>query len=244
VTAREPVFPGDLLRIGQLYPSGGLCDDELQLMAPAGVQVHTTRLPFRKASLADDLRLADDIESHAGLLADAAVDILAFNCTAASAVIGADAINARILAATRIPSVTTIEAVIAALRAARLRRIALLTPYSKDVVRKEIDVLAANGVAVTTEGGRPFASPVEQGRLRPAVWFEWLRELSLDDADGLLISCAGVRLSPVLAELEQEIGRPVIASNQALLWMLLRRTNVEARSSGFGTLLAGVFDTA
>ena len=85
-------------RIGQLYPSGGLCDHEPQLMAPAGVQFLTTRLGFRKARIEDDRALVNGIENHARLLADAEVDLIAFNCTAASLVVGPDEINRRIRA--------------------------------------------------------------------------------------------------------------------------------------------------
>jgi len=90
-------------RIGQLYPSGGLCDYEPQVMAPEGVQFLTTRLGFRKAGLEDDAAVARDLEPHAKLLADAQVQLVAFNCTAASLVAGPDVINRRITDATGIP---------------------------------------------------------------------------------------------------------------------------------------------
>ena len=99
-------------RVGHLYPSGGLCDDEIQLMAPTGVQFLTTRLPFRATGVADDLALADDLELHAGLLADAAVNLIAFNCTAASMLLGPEPLRRRIAAETSLPVVTTIEAVV------------------------------------------------------------------------------------------------------------------------------------
>ena len=107
-------------RIGQLYPSGGLCDYEPQIMAPPGVQFLTTRLSFPKARLEDDAALVNEIDVHAQLVADAQVNLIALNCTAASMVVGPDAINRRIMAATGIRSTTTIEAVMAAIEAARL----------------------------------------------------------------------------------------------------------------------------
>ena len=69
---------GSRARIGQLYPSGGLCDHEIQRMAPAGVHFVTTRMPFRRAGLEDDAALARDVEFHAALLADALVDVKNF----------------------------------------------------------------------------------------------------------------------------------------------------------------------
>jgi maleate isomerase len=150
-------------RIGQLYPSGGLCDYEPQAMAPDGVQFVTTRLSFRKAGLEDNIQLVRDQETHARLVADAQVRLIAFNCTAASLISGPDAINRRIKAATGIPSTTTIEAVLAALAAARLRRFALLTPYQPEVVAAETAFFQARGYEVAAAAGVPCDDPITQG---------------------------------------------------------------------------------
>jgi maleate isomerase len=232
---------GDDARIGHLYPSGGLCDYEVQLMAPAGVQFVTTRMPFRASGLRDDLTLLDDLEMHSRLLADAEVELIAMNCTAATMLAGPESVNRRIRESTGIPSITTIEAVLAALAATRLQRIALLTPYVEEVVAAEVAFLTAQGFEVVARAGLPCATPVEQGTQSPGVWLELARGLQDSGADGLLISCAGIRLAPVLATVEQEFGRPVVASNQALLWYCLRTVGSPARPQGYGDLLAGAF---
>jgi maleate isomerase len=229
-------------RIGQLYPSGGLCDYEPQIMAPPGVQFVTTRLGFRHARLADDAALVDDIESHAALLADAKVELIALNCTAASMVVGPESINRRIRKATGIRSTTTIEAVMAALDAMDLRRFALLTPYVKEVVQAETAFFEANGCIVAAHAGIPCADPVAQGEIPPERWLELARTLRATACDGLLISCAGIQISPVLAAIEQDFGRPVVASNQALLWHCLRLLDLPDRPPGYGALLEGAFD--
>jgi maleate isomerase len=233
---------GWMARIGQLYPSGGLCDHETQLMAPAGVQFLTTRLQFRKARLEDDEALVHDLERHAQLLADAKVGLIAFNCTAASMAVGPEAINRRIGDATGIRSVTTIEAVLSALDAAGMRRFALLTPYLPEVVQAETVFFQARGYTVAAHAGIPCDDPVAQGSIPPERWRELARTLHDTDCDGLLISCAGIQLAPVLESIEQEFGRPVVASNQALVWLCLRTLGLPARSTGFGALLAGSFD--
>jgi len=233
---------GNLARIGQLYPSGGLVDYEPQLMAPAGVQFLTTRLPFRSASLESDRRLADALEEHVQLLADAQVDLIVFNCTAASLVIGPQVINARIHAATGIRSITTIEAVLAALAAVGAKRIALVTPYMAEVVAEEVAFLARFGFTVVAEKGRPCTNPIEQGELDPQGWIEIAASLNGCGADAMLLSCAGVQIAPVLPALERAFGGPVVTSNQALVWHALRTLNIKARPAEYGALLAGAFD--
>lgn len=226
-----------LVRIGHLYPSGGICDHEVQAMAPRGVRFHTTRLPFRRTGLEDDLRLFDQLEASAQLLTDAAVDLIVVNCTAATMLVGPDVINERIFRATGIRSTTTIEAVLAALRASGMRRLALMTPYPQEVVAAEVRFLASLGIEVVAADTMPCETPVEQGLIDPARWLELGTRLSSCDADGLLVSCAGAHVSPVLETLEQRWGRPVIASNQALVWHALNVLGQPRPVVGFGRLL-------
>lgn len=226
-----------LVRIGHLYPSGGICDHEVQAMAPRGVRFHTTRLPFRRTGLEDDLRLFDQLEASAQLLADAAVDLIVVNCTAATMLVGPNVINDRIYQTTGIRSTTTIEAVLAALQATGLRRLALMTPYPQEVVDAEVRFLASLGIEVVVADAMPCTTPVEQGLIDPARWLELGSRLSSCDADGLLVSCAGAHVSPVLAPLEQRWGRPVVASNQALVWHALNCLGLQRPVAGFGQLL-------
>jgi len=230
-----------LTRIGHLYPSGGLCEDEMPRMAPDGVRFHVTRMPFRGTSLHDDLALLQELEAHAQLVADARVDLIAVNCTAATLLAGAEAVNARVTRATGIRSVTTIEALLAALRAAGLQRLLLLAPYPAEVVAQEIACLQAHGHEVLAADGVACATPYEQGTLAPATWTGKARQLRGLPADGLLLSCAGVPVAGVIAEMEDILGRPVITSNQALLWHCLRTLGLRQPRRGFGALLEGRF---
>lgn len=234
---------GDRARLGQLYPSGGLCDYEMQLMAPSGVQVVTTRLPFAGTSVADDMGLVDDLEFHAALLADAEVDLIAFNCTAASMLVGAEAITSRITAKTGIPAVTTIEAVEQALLALDAKHIALVNPYPPEVEQREIAYLADRGFTVDATAGPACATPIEQATISPATWCRHVAELDTRGLDAVLVSCAGVRTAEIIVELEDACGLPVVTSNQALLRLSLLRMGLAPTSSGYGRLLAGLPDT-
>jgi maleate isomerase len=211
-------------------------------MAPPSVRFLTTRLPFRRTGLDDDLKLFDNLEQSAVLLADAAVDLIAVNCTAATMFVGAEVVNRRIKAATGIPSITTIEAVLAAMRACSIRRLALLTPYPSEVVKAEKQYFGDIGIKVMAQGGRPCATPIAQGEISPEFWLDAGKSLAQTQADGLLISCAGIQVSPVLDELELYWKRPVITSNQALVWYCLRTLGLPQRSTGYGSLLAGTYD--
>lgn len=229
-------------RIGQLYPSGGLCDFEPQRMAPPGVQFVTTRMTFRGTRLEDNLRLTHAVEQHAQLLADAKVDLIAFNCTAASLAAGPESICRRITEATGIPATTTIQAVLAALAAVRARRLALVTAYLPEVTAAEIRFLEGHGLEVTGWQAEECEYPLQQASVPPDRWREIALGLKDTPADALLISCAGIEIASVLQRIEDDFGRPVIASNQALVWHCLRLLGISDSIPGFGGLLRREFD--
>jgi maleate isomerase len=228
-------------RIGQLYPAGGLADSEPQTMAPEGVLFVTTRIGFAGVGLAHARGLVRDLETPARLLTDAAVQLILFNCTSASLDVGADVINRRIESATGLPATTTIEGVVDGLRATGARRLGLLTPYTPDVIEAETRFLAGEGFEVTAHSGEPCATPVEQGLLPPQRWIEWADGFRGKPIDALLVSCAGIRIAPALQTIEDRLGVPVIASNQAVVWQCLRKLGLPDRPQGFGALLAGKF---
>lgn len=226
-------------RVGHLYPSGGICDYEVQQMAPEGVQFLTTRLPFRRTGLAEDRALLESLDEAAALLADAEVDLIAFNCTAASMLIGPDVVRERVAAAAGgLLCLTTIEAVLDALISLRAERIALLNPYPREVEEAEVEYFRDRGFTVVARGGPECATPVEQGTIPPEEWVRLADDLDVSRADAVLLSCAGTQGAGAIEAIEARTGLPVVTSNQALLWLVLRSCRVEDPVPGYGRLLA------
>lgn len=59
----------------------------------------------------------------------------------------------------------------------------------------------------------------------------------LPDVNGVFISCTNFRTLKVLDRLEADLGKPVVSSNQATLWAVLRMLRIGLRISGYGILL-------
>lgn len=57
------------------------------------------------------------------------------------------------------------------------------------------------------------------------------------DADGVLIAGTGFRCVAILDALEKALKRPVLSANQVSLWNCLRLAGVQAKISGYGSLL-------
>jgi maleate cis-trans isomerase len=227
-------------RLGVLVPSGNtVAETELRAMLPEDVAMMTTRLALRGSSEPELLAMLTDLGSAAALVGHAEPDLIAFHCTAVSTFVPrlAGEIRNRITAATGRPAITTADALLAAFRALRTRRVLLVTPYFEPVHQREIDFLTANGLTVS--GGRCFGASTKMSQIRPEdIVAQVLAAASGVSADTCFISCSAIRSAGPIADLEALLGMPVLTSNQVLAWHALRTLGVQRRVLGFGQILA------
>lgn len=223
-----------------MVPSGNvIIEPQVKAMLPPGVALYATRLPLVGSSEAELLAMADDVEDAARLLAHARVGQIAFNCTAVST-FSKDmeaSITRRIGQASRLPVLATSQALVAALRTLGARRIVLLSPYVQAINDREVAFLEAAGFQVLGESGLGLSTNTEMAVLPPQTWIDLARRHRDDRADAYLISCTAIRSAEVIDDLERELGRPVVTSNQALVWHCLRTAGVADGVEGFGSLL-------
>lgn len=231
---------GARLRVGMLIPSGNvIIEPQVNAMLPPGVALYATRLPLRGSSEAELLAMAQNVEEAARLLAHANVGLVAFNCTAVSTyskAMEAD-IQRRIAAATGLPALMTSAAIAEGLKRLKVKKLVLLTPYLPEVNAREARFLEESGFEVLAEKGLGLNTNTEMALLEPDVWVEMARKNRTNDADAYLVSCTAVRSAEVIDVLEQELGRPVVTSNQAIAWHCLREGGIEDKVRGFGALL-------
>jgi maleate isomerase len=237
----EAIRFGWRLRIGMLLPSSNqVAEPEIPAMLPEGVSIHTTRLKLASGGRDELLAMTEKVEEGAGLLADAGADLIVFHCTAVSTFDPMMEVNLkhRIEAATGKPATATSEALTAAFRALEARRIVLVSPYGKAVNEREVAYFAHQGITVLSEtgldlkGGNAFAA-VEPGR-----WYRLAVANRHQDADAYFLSCTTIRSTPVITALERDLAKPVVTSNQAMVWHALRLGGVRDQLAGFGTLFA------
>jgi maleate isomerase len=232
---------GARLRAGIIIPSGNpIAEPEIQAMLPMGVSALVTRLPLRGSSEPELLNMLNGLDTASKLLADAGVDVIVFHCTAVSTFAPhlANDIRARISGATGIPSFATSDAVLAACEALNAKRLSLLTPYIEDVHKREIDFLHAAGKVVVADACLGINTNDAMARVSPDRLLKWASGITCttSDADLCFLSCTALRSAPVIAPLESLSGRPVITSNQAMTWYLLRSAGLSDVVAGFGDL--------
>jgi maleate isomerase len=232
---------GSRLRAGVLVPSGNsVAEPEIRAMLPPEVSMLVTRLALRGSSKPELMRMLDRLEAASELLADAQVDVIVFHCTAVSTFAPelADGIRQRIQSASGITCFTTADAITEALRRLNARRVSLLTPYIDEVHEREIAFLQANGFHVEGSACLGINTNTEMAGLSPEMILEWAKGNFSPHADACLLSCTAIRSAPVIAQLEQATGLPVLTSNQCMVWHLLRSNGLDIDVRNYGRLFA------
>jgi len=217
----------------------GVIESELRRFLPRdGVAVFTTRLPRLSDTSPSSLKLMEQsiAECAERLLPGRKLNALAFGCTSAAMVIGPAAVTAKIHAVREGVAVTDpVSASLKALASLGTRRVAVLTPYVDSVNVEVATYLTRNGLSIAECAS--FKQASEINRITEGDVYRAGVHLGRGDAEAVFISCTGLRCSSVIDQLEREINKPVVASNQALAWDLLRLAGIKDQVRGFGRLL-------
>ena len=230
-------------RIGLIIPSSNrMVEGEMVRHLSPGIVAHVARLRMTGAYHVPLDRLLDRVGDAAATLTDARCDVVAFHCTANSMSEGA-AGEARLLAALRSGgaprATTTASAIRHAFAALAARRIVLITPYSAKTTEEEAEFLHTAGFEVLHARGFALNGSDEYCATPPQFWRDRAIEAARPEADAYFVSCANISVFPVIEEIEEKLDRPVVTSNQAVIWHALSLLGVSDRSHCRGRL----FDT-
>lgn len=228
-------------RIGLIVPASNTAAEvQFQRHAPAGVGVHTTRLRMTGQWSRPLRELADDITRAAEALSDTSPGVIVFHCTANSMAEG-QAGESRILElvekASGCRALTTGLAVKEALAQLRLRKLVLISPYVKATNEHEIEFLGEAGYEVVHDLGLGLTGGGDEYlRITPRQWADLTVEHSRAEADGYFLSCTATSMIDAIEDVERRLDRPVVNSNQAVLWAALRRLEITEPIGGLGRL--------
>lgn len=234
-------------RFGILVPfTNSNLEPDMALLRPEGISLHYARMGGYDMDIIPDAAQmhnlgAADINEPLRLLMGVKPDVILYGCTSATLTHGPEfdrELAARIKAESGAATVTAAGALVHALTSLGVRRIGFASPY----------VPAINDLAVNFLGRMGFEtvqrSEVDgtldnhgQGALGPDEVFELGLKADHNDAEALVLSCTDMRSVEVLARLEAVVNKPVICSNQAMVFEALRLLQIHDSIRGFGLLL-------
>jgi len=207
---------------------------------PPSVSVHFARVTMTEVSDAGFARQDTDVFAQSQLLATANVEVILFCITAASFFMGLDydaRLKQRIETASGKPALIAAQTVIDALRVLDVRRIALATPFVPKGTDRGRQFLEANGFDVVAAVGLGYTDNFSIALINPETVRDLVRRTDTDAAEAIVIPGGNMPCLSVVEEMEAELGKPVVTTNQAGIWALLRHLGAVDHVAGAGRLL-------
>lgn len=220
---------GTLGKLGVAMPAGGYIavTDFHRWLCP-DIAISDYPVPLGAVSPAGLQAFADKVTEAMHLYRDYdPVDLAFLSCTSGSQVGGSgyDAYLCKTIreAANAREGYTTTTAVLKALRALGAKKLTICTPYPDDVNATEKAYFENEGFFIDGIFGMKTADPRDPkliGRISPEKIFRFAREHMQPGSDALFISCTGLTAMEIIADLEAELGVPVVTSNACAVWLI------------------------
>ncbi|MCG3267176.1 Asp/Glu racemase [Yoonia sp. I 8.24] len=212
-------------------------EQDFRRLFPSGeIALYVSRVASGTALTRDTItQMAVDLPQAVGLLPPAvAFDAIGYACTSGTTLIGAKNVAQMVAANAQTRAVCDpLSASIAALMALNTRAVGIVSPYVADVALPIQQAFVETGFAVPHS--LSFGEEIEQrvARIDPAS----IHAAALDvgqhaDVDAVFLSCTNLRTLDIITDLEAQLGKPVVSSNQALAWHMARSAGV-ALATGF-----------
>jgi maleate isomerase len=220
--AFEPSGPP---RVGLIALSTDLTSerDAAQLLPPAGIAMHTTRVAFENPTTPESLRRMQPLLADAARLILPGIPLAAiwYSCTAASAILGDAAVDEAVSAGRPgVPVVTPPAAAVDAFARLGVRRIAVLTPYLPETAEGLTRYFRARGLEVVAATSLGLEDDRDMARVAGASIRAAAASADRPEAEALFVSCTALPAVAQVAAIEEALGKPVVTSNQASLWAL------------------------
>jgi maleate cis-trans isomerase len=227
---------------GVLIPSTNTTVEIECRLLPASYQAHVGRLMTSTPGRTFSPSRNEDIDHQSRLLGTAKVELVILAQTSASLFADDydDVVTRRMNAGAGVPAVTSAQAVGRAVRALGARRIAVISPYSDEVNQRAGRYFAAkHGLEAVALEGFGATDSYAIGQLGPENARDAFARIDRPEIEVFVVPGGNFPTMTSIAGWEREFGKPVVTTNQASFWAMLRALG-GGRVPGFGRLLEEV----
>ena len=228
---------------GVLIPSTNTTVEIESRLLPTSYQAHFGRLMTSTPGQTFSPSRDEDIDYQSRLLGTAKVSLVILAQTSAS--LFADdydeVVTRRMSEGAGVPAITSARAVGRAVRALGGRRIAIVSPYSDAVNERAARYFASkHGLETVALEGFGATDSYAIGQLGPENARDAFARIDSPEIEVFVVPGGNFPTITSIAAWEQEFNKPVVTTNQASLWAMLRAFNTGDRIPTFGRLLADV----
>lgn len=236
------------LKIGVLVPyTNTNLEPDMVLMRPEGCSLHFERLGDYDIDAipgADQMaRLgASDVTETLRLISGVRPKAVLYGCTSATLTHGTGFdrdLAERIKARSGAVSLTAAGSVVAAIRALGVTKIGFSSPYVGEINDQAVAFLADAGIETVARAdiGRELGN-YGQGELTPEEVFDLAMRVHLPGVEAIVLSCTDMRSVEAVERIEAATGKPVVTSNQAMVFALCRALGLPRPNGAPGRLFA------
>ena len=229
-------------RFGVLIPSTNTTVERECRLLPPTYQAHVGRLKSSGTGSFMPSR-DEDIDYQSHLLGTAKVELMILAQTSASLFADDydDVVTKRMSTGAGAPAITSAQAVGHAVRALGARRIGIVSPYSEAVNARAAHYFKTkHGLDTVTLEGFGATDSYAIGELGPENARDAFARIDRPEIEVFVVPGGNFPTMSSIAAWEKEFKKPVVTTNQASIWAMLRALNAADRLPAFGRLLADV----
>ena len=171
------------------------------------------------------------------ILPNEKLDCVVYGCTSGTVAAGYENIKNKINKAKPEAKVTTPStAALNALKKMNIKKISSFTPYSKILNDDVINYFKKENFTVTSNSYFDITNDLDIGKVDQDYLYETLSNMDLGNADALFVSCTALPALSIIDKLEKKLKKPVLSSNQVLIWDTLQSIGKNQSIKGLGKL--------
>ena len=227
---------------------GGVAEGDFPRMIPDGVALYFQKFPMHnpkgRVTCVEDLKQPVNVFADAAeLLSRVRPDAMTLNGTGLS-FCGGYGYDKMIIEKMKekngnIPTTTSSTSVVNAVNKMGIRKVSLAMPYLEDVAKTALKFFTDNGLQILKYKWLGLPTEVKRmGDVSKEEVYHLARDVDDTHSEAVIISCVELNAIDVIQPLECDLQKPVITSNQATIWNLLRMAGVNEKIQGFGQLLS------
>lgn len=224
-------------KLGLIVPSWNtVMEYETQRMAGNGTSVHSQRISHTADTEENIIWMGTQVPAAARLLAHAQVGVICYGCTVGGFIKGPgydQQISEEIRSATGVTGTTTVVGVMDALRVFGVKRLCVASPYEPWLNERLRDFLAQSGIEVLAIEGLGTQA---HSTIKPEEVEALVMSVDRPGAQAIFISCTNFGTLDIIESLEKKLGKPVVTSNSASMWKMMRLVDDKSAVPGGGRL--------
>ena len=209
-------------------------EQEIRATLPSNISINHSRIPCNKIVSSENLsQMQIDLPTASELLPKIKYDSIGYACTSGATIIGSSEVEKLISSKQESGLVTDpIKATKEALINLNCHNIAFVSPYEQSVTEAMRLNLHHDGFKIKDQISFNETDDTVVARIAEEDSLKAIIDIGRNDVDAIFISCTNLKTFNIIDKAEKVLQKPVISSNQALIWHMLKPLKINKKGPG------------